>query len=447
MSFLHYSFDRDIPLLRQADVVITGAGPAGISAALTAAEFGCKTILIEKSSLPGGMAFLGEVSPFMLNHFGEKSLDHPIYTRWLQKMISYRSSASNDYIAERIGPKWGRLYINKNYAALSAEDMLEAAGVETLYEYTFFDTVMDEKNIRAVILHSRSGLCAVSGKIFIDASGDGVLSAAAGCPVAVGNADGQCQPMTWCFKVAPVDIPDEDFWTGPWRKEIQEAYRKAKAAGILSCPRENVLMFQCCNNSMVHFNTTRVVMHDPTDAESYRQAGKIARQQIRELLDFLRKEVRGFANADIISMGQQLGIRESRRILGDFILTAEVFRNKSKFPDAIARCNYPIDIHSPSGAGTRYEPMGYDDFYEIPYRCLIPGNCRNLLTCGRIISSDHVINSSLRVMPVCCATGQAAGAGAAVALRMQCAPGDVDGRIVREELIRFGAHLGDLHNL
>ena len=188
-------------------------------------------------------------------------------------------------------------------------------------------------------------------------------------------------------------------------------------------------------------------MHDPTDAESYRQAGKIARQQIRELLDFLRKEVRGFANADIISMGQQLGIRESRRILGDFILTAEVFRNKSKFPDAIARCNYPIDIHSPSGEGTRYEPMGYDDFYEIPYRCLIPGNCRNLLTCGRIISSDHVINSSLRVMPVCCATGQAAGAGAAVALRMQCAPGDVDGRIVREELIRFGAHLGDLHNL
>ena len=198
---------------------------------------------------------------------------------------------------------------------------------------------------------------------------------------------------------------------------------------------------------MVHFNTTRVVMHDPTDAESYRQAGKIARQQIRELLDFFRKKVRGFADADIISMGQQLGIRESRRVLGKFILSAEAFRNRSKFPDAIARCNYPIDIHSPNGSGTRYEPMGYDDFYEIPYRCLIPDNCQNLLTCGRIISSDHVINSSLRVMPVCCATGQGAGAGAALAVRMDCPPGQIDGRLVREELIRFGAYLGNLQNL
>ncbi len=447
MNYINCQFDKNIPLLRNADVVVIGAGPSGISAAITAAELGCKTVLVEKNALPGGMAVAGEVSPFMLNHFGEMSLDHPVYSRWLDIMHSYLSNASARWSAEHLGPKWGKLYINKNYAALSAEDMLENSGVDTLYEYTLFDTVTDKENIQAVILHSRNGLCAVSGKIFIDASGDALLSAQAGCPVAVGNDDGLCQPMTWCFKVAPVDIPDEDFWTGQWRKEIQEAYRKAKADGTVSCPRENILMFQCTGDSMVHFNTTRVVMHDPTDAESYRQAGKIARQQIRELLDFFRKKVRGFADADIISMGQQLGIRESRRVLGDFILTAEAFRSKSKFPDAIARCNYPIDIHSPNGSGTRYEPMGYDDFYEIPYRCLIPGNCQNLLTCGRIISSDHVINSSLRVMPVCCATGQGAGAGAALAVRMDCPPGKIDGRLVREELIRFGAYLGDLQNL
>jgi hypothetical protein len=447
MNSIHCKFDKNIPLLRNADVVVIGAGPSGISAAITAAELGCKTVLVEKNALPGGMAVAGEVSPFMLNHFGEKSLDRPIYSRWLDAMHSYLSNASAKWSAERLGPKWSKLYINKNYAALSAEDMLEKAGVDTLYEYTLFDTLTENEHIQAVILHSRSGLCAVSGKIFIDASGDGVLSAQAGCPVAVGNDDGLCQPMTWCFKVSPVDIPEEDFWQGEWRKKIQQEYAKAKAAGVLSCPRENILMFQSTTPGTVHFNTTRVVLHDPLDAASYQDAGMIAREQIREFLFWLRDRVEGFANAEIVSMGQQLGVRESRRVIGEFCLTAEDLYRKQKFPDAIARCNYPVDIHSPSGSGTTYTAaVDYSDYYEIPYRALIPRGCSNLLTAGRIISSDHITNSSLRIMPVCCATGQGAGAGAALAVKNGLPPGKVDGICVRKELIDFGAFLGESEN-
>lgn len=442
MTGMNYCWDRVIPMTQQADVVIAGAGPAGLGAALTAAKLGGKVLLIEKNALPGGMAYAGEISPFMLNHFGEEIMDRPFYTEWLERMRRYQSAATTQWLGRRLGPKWGRLYINKNYAALSAEDMLEDYGVTVLYEYTLFDTVRQGDRIDSLVLLSRGGLCGVKGSIYIDATGDGVLAAQAGCRIEVGDENGLCQPMTWCFKVAPVAIPDEDFWSGNWRKEVQQAYREAKAAGVLSCPREDVLMFQCTADSTVHFNTTRVVRHDPIDAASHQDAGRIARKQIREFLFWLRGHVRGFENAEIVSMGQQLGIRESRRVVGDFCLTADAFRERRKFPDAVARCNYPIDIHSPTGSGTRYErTIGYQDFYEIPYRCLIPRGCANLLTAGRIISSDHTINSSLRIMPVACSTGQGAGAGAVLALREHTDPGRVDGTAVRRCLRELGAYL------
>ncbi len=447
MSALNYNLNREIEFIHHAQVVVAGAGPAGICAALTAAEMGCDTLLVERYSMPGGMAYAGEVSPFMLNHLGEESMDHPLYARWIARMSRYQTAATGVYTAEKMGPKWGKLYINKYYAALSAEDMLKEAGVKVLYEHTLFDCIKENGHIKALILHNRSGLTAVSGEVFIDATGDAVLSAQAGCKIAVGNDDGLCQPMTWCFKVAPVNIPDEDFWRGEWRKKIQQEYAKAKAAGILSCPRENILMFQSTAPNTVHFNTTRVVLHDPLDAVSYQEAGMIAREQIREFLFWLRDKAAGFENAEIVSMGQQLGIRESRRVIGEFRLTAEDLYRKQKFPDAIARCNYPVDIHSPSGSGTTYSTAAdYSDYYEIPYRALIPQGCDNLLTAGRIISSDHITNSSLRIMPVCCATGQGAGAGAALAVKNGLPPGKVNGICVRKELIDFGAFLGESEN-
>ncbi|MBR2345871.1 MAG: FAD-dependent oxidoreductase [Lentisphaeria bacterium] len=442
MKSFNYNINKQVEFVYQAQVVVVGGGPAGLCAALTAARMGCNTVLVEKNALPGGMTYAGEVAPFMLNHLGEKSMDHPLYNEWVTRMGEYHSHNTAAYVQKKMGPKWGKLYINKFYAALSAEDMLKAAGVKVLYEHTLFDTITENGKISALILHNRSGLTAVSGEVYIDASGDGVLAAQAGCRIEVGNDEGLCQPMTWCFKVAPVDIPDEDFWRGEWRKEIQQAYAEAKAAGILSCPRENVLMFQSTSPATVHFNTTRVVLHDPLDAASYQEAGEIAREQIREFLFWLRDKVRGFKNAEIVSMGQQLGVRESRRAMGDFSLTVDDLINKRKFADAIARCNYPVDIHSPTGSGTTYSTAAdYSDYYEIPYRCLLPHGCKNLLTAGRIISSDHATNSSLRIMPVCCATGQGAGAGAVIAIEKHLFPAEVDGAEVRKKLIRFGAEL------
>ena len=442
MEKLNYNISKKIEITYHKQVVVIGGGPAGICAAMTAARLGCSTILVEKNSLPGGMAYAGEVSPFMLNHLYEDSMDRPIFAEWVTRMSQYHSNATKYYVNENMGPKWGKLYINKHYAAFSAEDMLKEANVEVLYDHTLFDTQIENEKITGVILLNRSGLVAVTGDVFIDATGDGVLASLAGCEIEIGNEDGLCQPMTWCFKVSPVEIPQEDFWRGNWRNEIRQAYVEAKNAGILSCPRENILMFQSTTPNTVHFNTTRVILHDPLSASSYQDAGVIARQQIREFLFWLRDKVRGFQNAEIVSMGQQIGVRESRRIIGEFCLTLDDLHNKQKYPDAIARCNYPIDIHSPTGGGTTYSTaVDYSDYYEIPYRCLLPKGCNNLLTAGRIISSDHVINSSLRIMPVCCATGQGAGAGAAIAVKNNMQPKQVDGIAVRKELIKFGAFL------
>ncbi|HCH86825.1 MAG TPA: FAD-dependent oxidoreductase, partial [Lentisphaeria bacterium] len=270
----------------------------------------------------------------------------------------------------------------------------------------------------------------------IDSTGDGDVAAKAGCDYEFGNEDGFCQPMTLCFKLSHVDLSRT-----PARSEITRLYNEAKAAGRIDCPREDVLFFSDFDSDVVHFNTTRVIKHNATNAEELSDAEIIARKQLREYLAFLRSSVPGYEHAEIHSVAAQIGVRESRRILGLEYLTVEAFDRQARFKDAIARVNYPVDIHNPSGTGTEMRMLKPDEYYEIPYGCIVPPSVKNLLIGCRAISVDHALHSSMRVMPPVCSIGQAAGMAASMAVERGCAPEELIGEKVREALREFGANI------
>ena len=165
------------------------------------------------------------------------------------------------------------------------------------------------------------------------------------------------------------------------------------------------------------------------------------RRQVLDYVEFLRRDVAGFESARLHAVAVTIGVRESRRVRGHAYLTRADFENASKFPDGICRVNYEIDIHNPTGGGSEHAQLPPGEWYEIPYGCLVPLDCDNLLVAGRPISVDHAVHSSMRVMPPACTVGQACGTAAAMALSQGCTPAEVDGREVKRSLIEQGVWL------
>lgn len=253
----------------------------------------------------------------------------------------------------------------------------------------------------------------------------------AGCSYKLGREkDELCQPMTLCFRMAGVDR--EKYVEN--RSKINPLYQEFKEKGLIKNPREDVLIFRNLNDGVLHFNSTRIVKKNPTDPFEITQAEIEAREQVFELHQFLKENIEGFENSRVLSTALQIGIRESRKIEGEYTLTVEDLKSLARFDDAIAIANYDIDIHNPEGAGTSHYYFGPGEWYEIPYRCLVPKNMDNLLVAGRCISSTHEAQASYRIMPFCAELGQAAGAAVAVAKKNQTSVRDVDIKQVQEIL-------------
>jgi glycine/D-amino acid oxidase-like deaminating enzyme len=438
MDTIEYRFEGNIPVIAEPEVLVVGGGPGGLGAAVMAARQGARTMLVERYGCAGGTAVFGEITPFMCNHVAHQSLDRPVYVEWCRKMQEYRSEADKrrDPFDEELEDSIANRRISKDEAALAMEDLLLDAGVELLYHHTLVDVIMKDGRIAAAVFHSKSGLCAIRAKFYVDSTGDGDLAVLAGAPFEFGNDEGLCQPMTTCFKLSGVDRERM-----PEKAVINELYHAAVERGDIHCTRENVLFFSYIDADVVHFNTTRVIRKSGVDARELSQAEIEGRKQVREFLRFLRKEVPGFENARLHSMAHHIGIRESRRILGEVFQTAEDFKSCAKYPDGIAKVRYQIDIHNPSGSGTTLMQMPADEWYELRYGTIVPKGTGNLLMGCRAISVDHALHSSMRVMPPVCSIGQAAGVAAALCARKNCAPCELDGAEVRRQLAAAGARL------
>lgn len=433
MEIIKYN-EKEIPVIAEPDVLVVGGGPGGLGAGVMAARGGAKTLLVERYGCLGGMAVFGEVTPFMPNHVKQMSLDRPVYVDWCRQMRKYRSEEEQN--KKPWDEKWASGDIAKDDAMLAMEDLLLEAGTALLYHHTLVDVIMKDGRIDAAVFHSKSGFCAVRAGIFIDSTGDGDLAALAGAPFEFGNENGFCQPMTTCFKMCRVDRSRM-----PETERMNELYREARLRGEIECCRENVLWFTHLEDDVVHFNTTRIIRKSGVCGKELSDAEIEGRRQIRQYVCFLRDHVPGFENARIHSIAHHVGIRESRRIVGEVYQTIDDFMKKSKYPDGVVKVNYPIDIHNPSGSGTRFDPMEPDEWYELRYGTLIPKNSRNLLMGCRAISVEHALHSSTRVMAPVCSIGQAAGMAAAVCIGKNCTPLELAGEDVRRRLAAAGAWL------
>ncbi|MBO5760908.1 MAG: FAD-dependent oxidoreductase [Lentisphaeria bacterium] len=431
---ISYTFQNNIPIIAETDVLVVGGGPGGFGAGVMAAKQGVKVVLAERYGAPGGMATFGEVTPFMPNHTEKQSMDKPVFTAWRKRMWEYFSSQEKEehpFNSEELAP-----YLSKDIAILAMEDLLLEAGVKIFYHHTLFDVKKENGKITEAIFHSKSGLCAIRAKIFIDATGDGDLAALAGCEVETGNDEGLCQPMTTCFKIDHIDPAGKPSWEG-----INAIYKKCKEEGKIDCLRQSILGFNTLHNDSLHFNTTRVVKKNATDGVELSEAEIEGRKEVRKFIAFLRENVPGFENARLQSLAHHIGVRESRRIRGIVYQTSEDFFNRAKYDDGIARINYPIDIHNPAGGGTVMKYMERSQWYEIRYGTLVPLKSENLLMGCRAISLDHALHSSARIMPAVCSFGQAAGMAAAMCVKENVVPASLDGKKVREALKNEGAFL------
>jgi hypothetical protein len=292
---------------------------------------------------------------------------------------------------------------------LVLDEMVQSAGVQVLFHSYMSDVNVADGKINSVIISTVSGNIEIKGRCFIDASGDANLTAFAGFEYYLGREnDNLCQPMTTCFNLINVEWERFDHY------QANQLYKKFQSEGKIKNFRENILIFDSPIKDLMHFNTTRIIKKNPCDVQDVTQAEFIGREQSYEMFKFLKENVAGFENSELIAIADEVGIRESRRIVGLYQLTEDDLLQTKKFDDSIARGTYDIDIHNPNGAGTTIKHIPDNDYYTIPYRSMLPVNAKNLIVAGRNICMTHVAHSSVRVMPITSCIGEAAGIAAAM---------------------------------
>ncbi len=445
---------RAVPVRAEFDVLVVGAGPAGIMAAMAAAESGLKVGLVESRSFVGGNLTLGLPVLGFLSQKGK-----PIIAGLPQKLID-RLRAQGAASEHRPCPLHVSLTLVEPEAVKSvAMEMLLERNVEMLLYRLFAGVVMDGKRLRGIITESKAGREAFLAKVIIDCTGDGDVAFRAGVPCGKGDERGGMQPPTLMFCLGGVDteklrhslsresvsyradfIPAEYFGQNHQFIVVglRELIQKAQAAG-LTIPTERTILITGLRAGEVWVNMTRVKGVDGTDPASL-SAGEIeARRQIRDIERYLVEYVPGFAHAQLAKVAPFLGLRETRRIVGQYVLNRDDILSCRRFEDAVAVASYPIDLHRPNDTGCTLEWCG--DCYDIPYRCLLPQDIEGLLVAGRCISTTHEAMAAIRVMSTCMAMGEAAGRAAALSAKASIAPARVNVAALRQELLARGAYL------
>jgi hypothetical protein len=442
------------------DVLVVGGGPAGLAAAVGAASAGATVILAERYGFLGGNATAALVMPLMSFHtsrgrpepdraLGLMPADHgagePAISGVVNTLVSRLVAAGG-----ALPPSAKTGYVvpfDPEIFKLVAIDLLDEAGVHFLF-HALATGVLGGAEVEGVIFDTKSGPIVVQARATVDCTGDGDVAALAGASFELGrDPDGLVQPMSLMFRMVEFERAAFDGYQrahpGQWKgvHGLWDLIRQAAQAGELDLPREDILFFGTPHEGEVAVNSTRVTGVLGTSVWDLTRAEWQARRQMRQLAAFFRRYVPGFEQSYVVQSGVTVGVRETRRIRGEYQLTADDVLEAKKWPDAIARGTYPIDIHSPSGSGTMLRRLPPGEAYDIPLRCLLPQGVEHLVVAGRCISGTHEAHSSYRVMPIAMATGQAAGVCAALSARGGRRPRAVPADEVQDELRRQGAAL------
>lgn len=455
---------RELPVSYSADVIIVGGGTAGAVAAIAAAGEGASVVIIEQFGSLGGSSTNGLVCPNMGLHIKNNPSCSYVAKQIFDRLISYGASKPN-------GTSMPGAF-DPVVMSIVLEEMCEEAGVKIVYHTYFCDVIKNGGKIEGVIIENKAGRSVVEGKVFIDCSGDADLSVRAGAGYTKGNPEtGKNQPISLRYTVGGVNLADLSSYlqeqidksgisygaspsecyaavTGLMKYTLTPVFEEAIAAGDLV--EDDKLYWQMFTlpgrrDALAFNNPEFFDFVDATNPDHLSHTQVKGKKAIHRQLTFYKKYMRGFENAYIAEIASLVGIRESRNVECEYTLTAKDCVTKKKFDDKIAQTNYPIDIH---GRKLDFKADGVtaDDgrpYYEISFRSLVVKGFDNLLVAGRCIGAEFVAQASLRIMPTCRATGEAAGVAAAWAASNGKAARDIDGAKVRERMISLGADYAD----
>ncbi|HHX38530.1 MAG TPA: FAD-dependent oxidoreductase [Armatimonadetes bacterium] len=443
MSYDELVFTRRIPVRHEVDVFVAGGGPAGIAAAIAAARQGRTVFLAEGHTCFGGMGTAGLVPAFMQFgdgvHFLAAGIGREVYDR-LWEMGGTGPDNRRD------NPR-ASLAIHAEVLKRLYDEMVVEAGVRFAFQTQCIAVEMGAPGrVDLAVCQAKSGLFAVKTRVFVDCTGDGDLAVWAGAPFEKGDAEGNLMPGTLCSLWADVDWDAVRASGLDPRQRILDAFKDK----VFTYEDRHLPGMWRVGPRLAGGNIGHTFGVDSTDERSLTEALLLGRRQLVEYERFYKEYLKGFERMELVASGSLLGIRESRRILGDYVLNLEDFKRRAIFDDEIGRYSYPVDIHASRPGEKEYKQfeeefrtLRYDkgESYGIPYRTLTPRGLENLLVAGRCISSDRYLQGSVRVMPGCFITGQAAGVAAALAVEHETGTRGFPIALLQERLKAMGAHL------
>jgi hypothetical protein len=455
------------------DVVVCGAGTAGAIAAIAAARSGARTLLIDQYGTVGGMASTGMSFLGVSDAGGRRALGG-IGAELFERLVEI-GAAFEDRFDEQVSSVTAADPFALQQVLLT---MLTESRVEFLLHSFCVDALVEMGRVRGVVVANKGGLQSVLGRVFVDTTGDGDVAARAGAQFVMGRqGDRLMQPATRIFRVGDVDVdamfsflrahPEEMSLPERWQggtdyagKDLEHAsvvmdafptlVSEGRASGELTVDRDRLGIETSPVPGIVTINATRVHGVDGTDPDALSRAEVETQRQMFEIFRFLRRRIPGFCNARLLGSTYQLGVRETRHIVGDYVLTLEDVLAGRDFPDTVARGAYPVDLHDVKAGA---EELGHrvggggvtlrriERAYGVPLRCLIPAGLDGVVVAGRAISATHEAGGSARGQAVCMATGHAAGVLAGLACLERRALREVAVTEVQNVLTRQGAIL------
>ena len=427
------SYNKQLDVRASYDVVVAGSGPAGICAAVAAAREGAKVALVERYGVVGGNLTAGYVGP-ILGMVGKGTMRDEI--------VSLLGVPENDMIGET-----GRAHDFERAKMLLAQ-FVNHPNIDVYLQTTVTDVIKEGNAVVGLVVTAGEGQFVIKGAVTVDATGDGLVSYLAGAQTEKGREDGLMQPVTLEFTIAGVDeskgiicigdvdevkLGDERFLDYCKRLAVEGEIPEKIAA---------VRLHPMVYDGYRQVNTTQVNGVDMTRVEQIFKADLELREQMYLLEDFFHKHIPGYENCRVISSGTTTGVRETRRVIGDYVITAEELAAGCRFDDVIVhRAEFIVDIHNPAGSGQAEDHIQYCDPYDLPYRCFTPKGIENLYTAGRCISGTHRAHASYRVMSICMAMGEAVGTAAAICAAEGVTPRNLDVKKLQNKLTTKGIEL------
>jgi len=439
-SVRNISLSRQVPVRHDVDVFVAGGGPAGAAAAVAAARQGARVFLAEDQGCLGGAGTAGMVPAFMQFGDGVNFLAGGFGRELLDRLVAAGGAGDRrrDFSCAIRAEALKRVY----------DEMLAEAGVQFSLHTRLAAVEAEGGRVTAAVLAAKSGLFAVRARVYVDGTGDGDLAAWAGAPFEKGDADGAMMPGTLCSLWAGVAWDSADT-TKRERERLADAFRDR----VFTVEDPHLPGMWRVGRTVGGGNIGHTFGVDATDERSLTTALVWGRKSLLEYERYYKEYLKGFEKMELVATGSILGVRETRRITGDYVLSIDDFRRRATFQDEIGRYCYPVDIHPAKPDAASYAKFEEEfrrdlryregESYGVPYRILTPRGLSNVLVAGRCVSSDRYLQGSIRVMPGCYITGQAAGVAAAMGAAAGSEP-DVHAVEVPElqaKLAKLGAHL------